>query len=299
MKRILIAGGSGFVGEYLRRLLVSHYFEVYILSTQKSLATQQHVLYWFPYSKEIDLRGIDQFDAIINLAGAGIADKLWTKKRREELLNSRVKTIYFLQELLDRGILKTDYLVQASAIGIYGDRGYEKLDETATSGEGYLSNLTEQWESASQKYTLPHSIVRIGIVFDPYQGAFPKLIMGLKFRFMVIFGNGRQYISWIDIQDLTELIYFLINRKEVGVFNAVSPQPVQYIYLLKKFNSKFGCISIPFSVPAFILKWLIGDFSELFLFSQKVCSRKIEKMGFHFQVKNITSFLKKNRKKWQ
>ena len=299
MKRILIAGGSGFVGEHLRRLLVSHYFEVYILSTQKSLATQQHVLYWSPYSKEIDLRGIDQFDAIINLAGAGIADKLWTKKRREELLNSRVKTIYFLQELLDRRILKTDYLVQASAIGIYGDRGYEKLDETATRGEGYLSSLTEQWESASQKYTLPHSIVRIGIVFDPHQGAFPKLIMGLKFRFMVIFGTGRQYISWIDVQDLTELIYFLINRKEVGVFNAVSPQPVQYIYLLKKFNSKFGGISIPFSVPAIILKWIIGDFSELFLFSQKVCSRKIEKLGFHFQVKNITAFLKKNKKKWQ
>jgi hypothetical protein len=116
---------------------------------------------------------------------------------------------------------------------------------------------------------------------------------------MVIFSNGRQYISWIDIQDLTELIYFLINRKEVGVFNAVSPQPVQYIYLLKKFNSKFGGISIPFSVPAIILKWIIGDFSELFLFSQKVCSRKIEKLGFHFQVKNITSFLKKNKKKWQ
>jgi len=299
MKRILIAGGSGFVGEHLRRLLVSHYYEVYILSTQKSLTTQQHVLYWSPYIKEIDLRGIDSFDAIVNLAGAGIADKLWTKKRREELLNSRVKTVHFLQELLDQGILKTDYLVQASAIGIYGDRGYEKLDETATKGEGYLASLTSQWEAASQKFTLPHSIVRIGLVFDPNQGAFPKLIMGLKFRFMVIFGKGRQYISWIDVQDLAELIYFLINRKEVGVFNAVSPQPVQFIYLLKKFNSKFGGISIPFTVPAFILKLFIGDLSELFLFSQKVCSRKIEKLGFHFQVRILATFLKKNKKKWQ
>jgi len=299
MKRILIAGGSGFVGEHLRRLFVSHYYEVFILSTQKQLTSQQHVLYWSPYKKEIDLRGIDSFDAIVNLAGAGVADRLWTQKRRDELLNSRVESTLFLKELITQGKLKTDFLVQASAIGIYGDRGHERLDETAHQGDGFLAKLTSHWEAATQGLPIPLSIVRIGVVFHPSQGAFPKLVMGLKFRFMVIFSHGRQYISWIDVQDLSELIYFLIQRKETGVFNAVSPQPMQYIYLLKRFNSKFGGLSIPFVIPAMVLRWLIGDLSEIFIFSQKVCSRKIENLGFQFQVRNLATFLKKNKKKWQ
>lgn len=297
-KKVLIAGGSGFVGEHLRRLFVSRYYEVYILSTQKQLSKQEHVLYWAPYTQEIDLKGIDSFDIIINLAGAGIADKLWTKKRKEELLNSRVKSTVFLKDLINSGKIKTEFLVQASAIGIYGNRSHEKLSEEALKGSGRLADITEKWESAIQGLNQPFAIVRIGIVFHPSVGAFPKLVMGLRFKFMVIFGNGRQYISWIDVNDLCELIYYIGTKKITGIFNAVSPQPVQFIYLLKKYNQKFGGISIPFTVPAFLLKWMIGEMSEVFLFSQKVCSRKIEQLGFRFQSSTLAQFLKNNKKKF-
>lgn len=298
MKRVLIAGGSGFVGEHLRRLFVSHYYEVFILSTQKKLATQSHVLFWSPYTQEIDLKGIDSYDIVINLAGAGIADKLWTQKRKEELLNSRVKSTQFLKELIHSGKVKTDFFVQASAIGIYGDRSHEKLSEEAPKGNGRLAEITEKWESAIQGLNIPHAIVRIGIVFHPSMGAFPKLVMGLRFKFMVIFGSGRQYISWIDVNDLCEMIYWIATKKAAGVFNAVSPQPVQFIYLLKKYNQKFGGISIPFTVPAFLLRWVIGDMSEVFLFSQKVSSRKIENLGFKFLSNNLSQFFKNNKKKF-
>ena len=269
MKRVLIAGGSGFVGEHLRRLFVSKYYEVFILSTQRKLSIQSHILHWSPYSETIDLKGIDSFDIVINLAGAGIADRLWTKKRKEELLNSRVKSTLFLKDLINSGKIKTDFLVQASAIGIYGDRFHEKLSEDALKGEGYLAYITEN-----------------------------KLVMGLRFKFMVIFGNGRQYISWIDVHDLCELIYFIATKKATGVFNAVSPQPVQFIYLLKKYNQKYGGISIPFIVPAFLLKWIIGDMSEVFLFSQKVSSRKIELLGFRFVSHSLAQFFKNYKKKF-
>jgi uncharacterized protein (TIGR01777 family) len=298
MKRVLIAGGSGFVGEHLRRLFVSHYYEVYILSTQKKLADQSHVFFWSPYSQEIDLKGIDSFDIVINLAGAGIADKLWTKKRKEELLNSRVKSTQFLKELINNGKIKTDFFIQASAIGIYGNRINEKLPEESPKGNGVLAEITEKWEAALDGINKENAIVRIGIVFHPSMGAFPKLVMGLRFKFMVIFGNGRQYISWIDVNDLCEMIYFIATKKAPGIFNAVSPQPVQFIYLLKKYNQKFGGISIPFTIPAFLLKWIIGDMSEVFLFSQKVCSRKIEKVGFNFHSNNIAQFFKKYKKKF-
>jgi uncharacterized protein (TIGR01777 family) len=298
MKRVLIAGGSGFVGEHLRRLFVSHYYEVFILSTQRKLSSQDHVLYWSPYTEEIVLKGVNEFDIIVNLSGAGIADKLWTKKRKEELENSRIKSTLFLKELINSGKIKTGFFVQASAIGIYGDRSHEKVTEGSAAGNGFLAELTSQWELSIEGLHRPYSIVRIGIVLHPKLGAFPKLVAGLRFKFMVIFGNGRQYISWIDIQDLCEMIFAISTKKMTGVFNAVSPQPVQFIYLLKKYNQKFGGVSIPFTVPAFILKWLLGDMSEVFLFSQKVCSRKIENSGFKFLSKDLSQFFKNYKKKF-
>lgn len=297
-KKALIAGGSGFVGEHIRRLLVSQYYEVYILSTQPKLSSQSHILYWSPSAKEIELKGQERFDLIVNLAGAGVADKLWTKKRKEELLQSRVLSTQFLRELINEGKLQTEFFIQASAIGIYGDRGHEKMIEESAKGDGYLAYITEQWEDAIHGLTIPYAIIRIGVVFHPSQGALPKLVMGLRFRFMVIFGHGRQYISWIDVQDLCDMISYIAKNKLQGTYNAVAPQPIQFIYLLKKYNSKFGGVSIPISVPAFLLRWVVGDLSEIFLYSQRVCSRKIEKLGFVFHSASLKDFFKNYKKKF-
>lgn len=296
-KRILIAGGSGFLGEYLRRMFVSQYCEVYILSTQSKLSQQGHILYWSPYEKKINLKGYNSFDVIINLSGANIASHYWTKARMQELEDSRVLSTQYLVELIQTKKVKVNYFVQASAIGFYGDRESEKLTELSSKGQGFLADITQKWEAAIGSLSIPYSILRIGVVFHPKLGAFPKLIMGLKFRFMMIMGNGSQYISWIDIDDLCRMFYFAVGLQLQGTYNAVAPQSVQLIHLLKRYNKKFGGISIPIFIPSFLLRFILGKFSELFLNSQRVSSQKIVAKGFQFQVSDIPKFLKKYRKK--
>lgn len=297
MKRILIAGGSGFVGDYLRRLYLSEYVEVFILSTQKSLAVQSHIIYWQPYLEQIEWKNNQEFDTVINLSGANIGSSIWTKKRKLELEKSRIESCLFLKKLINRGELKTNYFIQSSAVGFYGDRQFLKLDENETRGEGFLANLTEKWEASLSGLNCPHVILRFGVVFHPVEGAFPKLILGLKFKFLVILGHGHQYISWIDIDDLCRMILFAEDKKLTGIYNAVSRQPIQLFYLLKKIHAKLGGINIPFVLPAFIVRFLLGDFSELFLFSQKASSRKIENEGFKFETPDFISFINKYKKK--
>lgn len=299
MKRILIAGGSGFVGEHLRRKFLSEFAEVYILTTQPRLALQSNFIYWQPYSNRIDWKNNQEFDTIINLCGANIGDKFWTKNRKIELEKSRIESTLFLRKLIEDKQLKTDFFIQFSAIGFYGNRGFFKLGENDTKGDGFLANLTHQWEQTMLDFNCPHTILRLGVVFHPSLGAFPKLIMGLKYRFSVILGKGNQYISWIDVNDLCDLVSFCEKYKLIGVYNAVSPQPVQLFYLLKKVQRKLGGISIPFIVPVCIVRFLFRDFSELFLFSQKVNSRKIEHENFQFKTKNLNEFILKYNKKWR
>jgi uncharacterized protein len=297
MKKILIAGGSGFVGEHLRRTYISQYAEVYILTTQKSLSNQAQFIYWNPEIEEIEWKDIKDFNTVINLAGANIGQKYWTKKRKIELESSRINSSLFLKKLINSQELKTNYFIQSSAVGYYGDRQFLKLDEAETKGEGFLADLTEKWEQSIEGLNCNNVILRLGVVFHPKQGAFPKLIMGLKFKFLVILGKGIQYISWIDIDDLCRLILHCEEHKLIGIYNAVSPQPVQLFYLLKKLKRKLGGISIPFILPAFLVRFLLGDFSELFLFSQKASSRKIEREGFVFETPNFISFIQKYKKR--
>jgi len=298
MKKILIAGGSGFVGEHLRRFFVSKYYEVYILSTQRNLASQSHVIYWNPYQRDIEWKESILFDAVINLAGANIGQKYWTKKRKQELVKSRIESTLFLKELIHHGQLKTNYFIQSSAVGYYGDRGSQILDETSSNGEGFLANLCHDWEQSIEDIVIPYSIHRLGVVFHPKEGAFSKLTLGLKFKILVILGRGSQIISWIDIEDLCAQFFFSIEHQLEGIYNAVAPQPVSYLYLLKKYNQKFGGISMPLVIPSFLVRFVLKDFSEMFLYSQKVSSKKIESLGMKYEVPSFRTFLHYYRKKF-
>lgn len=297
MAKVLIAGGSGFVGENLRRLFVSRYHEVFILSTNYKVCYQSlHNLFWCPRENKIELKGHLEFDLIINLAGANIGSKYWTAKRKLELETSRVESTLFLKQLIQENQLKTSFFIQASAIGFYGSNTERWITEESHVGTGFLANLTSKWEEAIKSIYCPLSIIRIGIVFDPKLGAFPKLIQTLKFRFLIVFGNGEQFISWIDIDDLCELIYHVYTHRQVGIYNAVSPKPIRYFNILQKYNQKFGGISIPIKIPSIILRWILGDFSELFLNSQHISNQKIVDTGFRFSTPELNDFFKKYKK---
>ncbi len=142
MKKILIAGGTGFVGEHLRRSYLSEYAEVYILTTQKSLAHQSNYIYWQPSDSIIEIKQCNQFDIIINLSGANIGEKYWTQNRKKILISSRIDSSLFLTKLIKEGKLITAHFIQTSAIGYYGDRADILLNESWNKRLGRTSTAT-------------------------------------------------------------------------------------------------------------------------------------------------------------
>lgn len=289
MGNILIAGGTGFVGRSLKKHLDKNGYKVYILSSRKS-KLKQDVFYW--NAEENIFEGDDSidFEAVINLAGANIADKFWTKKRKQELEDSRVLTTKFICELINEDRIKTKYFLQASAIGFYGDAKDQILTENSNLGTGFMAQLCDKWEKAVSIDKIPFSIVRISVVLDHKEGAYPKLMMTTPFRFAQIFDGGEAYLSWISSSDLNRMFLFLIDKKETGLFNAVSNTLTYRDFYKKYFDFyKKAYVLIPF--PSIIFKFLLGDFSEIFLNSQRIEKSRILNDGFEFLEDSYEKFL--------
>lgn len=289
MGKILIAGGTGFVGSNLKKHLEENGYEVYILSTQKNKVAQ-NIFYWMPAQEIFEGNESLDFEAVINLAGANIAEKLWTKSRKQELEDSRVLTTKFICKMINEERIKTNYLLQASAIGYYGNAKDQILTENSSLGTGFMAQLCDKWEQAVSLDKIPFSIVRISVVLDHKEGAYPKLMMTTPFRFAQIFDGGEAYLSWISSSDLSRMFLFLINKKETGVYNAVS-NTLTYRNFYKKYFEfyKKAFVLIPF--PSFIFKILLGDFSEIFLNSQRIEKSRILIDGFEFLEDSYEKFL--------
>ena len=289
MGNILIAGGTGFVGSNLKKHLEDNGHEVFILSSQKS-KLKEKVFFW--NAEENIYEGDDSidFEAVINLAGANIADKFWTQNRKMELEASRVFTTKFICKLINEERIRTKYFIQASAIGYYGDAKDQILTENSSLGTGFMAQLCDKWEKAVSLDKIPFSIVRISVVLDQKEGAYPKLLMTTPFRFAQIFDGGQAYLSWISSSDLSRMFLLLINKKETGIVNAVA-NTLTYSDFYKKyfdFNKK-AFVLIPF--PSFIFKFLLGDFSEIFLNSQRIEKSRILNYGFEFFEDSFEKFL--------
>lgn len=291
MKKILIAGGSGFIGDNLRRYLLSKRYEVFILTTNSQKCSSKYEIYWNPEQKVIQLNNDSIFDSIVNLAGANIGEKYWTKKRKKILWDSRIDSTNFLRRLIESNKISCSYFLQASAIGYYGEGNSKVLSEESPKGNGFLADLTAAWEHKVLNLMVPYSIFRFGIVLNTTEGAFKKLILSLNFKIALVFGTGKNYISWIDSLDLVRMLETAIDLKLKGTFNAVSPKPIKNINLLRKYSLFNNLISIPLYVPKWILRLFLGDFSELFLLSQRVSSLKIERTGFVFKISTFDNFL--------
>jgi uncharacterized protein (TIGR01777 family) len=230
------------------------------------------------------------FETVINLAGANIAEKFWTKSRKKELEDSRILSTKFLCKLINDGKIKTNYFIQASAIGYYGNAKNQILTENSKLGSGFMAQLCDKWERAVSLDKIPFSIIRISVVLDHKEGAYPKLMMTTPFCFAQVFDGGEAYLSWISSLDLSRFFLFLIEKKETGVYNAVS-NTLTYRNFYKKhfeFHNK-AFVLIPF--PSFIFKFLLGDFSEIFLNSQRIEKSRILNDGFEFFEGSYEKFL--------
>lgn len=297
-KTILITGASGLIGKALSQTLMAQGHDVRILTTQKHKTLPKPSLktyYWNPLLKQIDQTSLDGVDTIINLAGAPIAQR-WTKSNKAKIRDSRIASLSVLSEAIRSKKHTIKHLISASAIGIYVDsktQYYEEKDDTFNDNS-FLRTVVKNWEAA----TLPFSemginvtILRIGIVLDENLGALPKLMHPVKNFVGAPLGSGDQWQSWIHRDDLVSMFCHVLSKECVGIFNAVSPNPVQQFDLIKTI-AKFlkRPLFLP-KIPEIILKGILGEMSSIVLESQRVCAKKIQSTGFSFKFHEIHAAL--------
>lgn len=287
MYTILIAGGTGLIGRHLSEMLTDQGHTVHLLSRTADPDATYKTFVWDVMKGEIDEAALSSADFVINFAGAGIADKRWTDKRKKLIIDSRVKGNELLAEMLPKFPNVKAY-ISASAIGYYGDRGTESLPESASAGkDGFLAESVVAWEKSIEKVAetgLRTVTIRIGIVLSTKGGALEKLLLPFNFWLGVYFGNGEQIYSWIHIEDLCRIFIMAIEEKEMkGVYNGVAPHPVsnkEFTEITAKALDK-SALLIP--SPSFAMRLAMGEMAAVVLSGSKVVSEKIEKAGFNFQ----------------
>jgi len=294
MTTIGITGGTGFVGRHLTALLLSKGYKVVIFTRnagKHSAAPSVAYAMWNPATGECDATALASIDAIVHLAGAGIADKRWTDKRKREIVSSRVDGTRFLVSALKYHAHHCKALVSASAIGYYGaDNGSGPFAEDSPAAADFLGQTCVKWEKETQKAAefLRTVVFRFGIVLGKESGAFPELAKPMKFGIMPILGSGKQVVSWIHVNDLAAMLCMAIENTLVkGTYNAVAPKPISHKELMKTIAAHMPGVTIPVPVPSWALKIALGEMSVELLKSCTVSSEKIQRAGFTFQYPSI------------
>jgi uncharacterized protein (TIGR01777 family) len=257
------------------------------------VSKQPNVVYsfWSPQEKKFDMGYLKDLDAVVHLAGAGVADRRWTEKRKEEIIRSRVESTEFLVAKLKEHATKCRTLISASAIGYYGHDGLAEMPfaEEAKPHDDFLAHTCTLWEAASNKAQPDFRtvILRFGIVLGKGDGVFPQFANPQKMGVVPILGSGNQVISWIHVHDLCALISWMLQHEFSGVYNAVAPHPVSQKVISKTIATQRGGVKVPIPIPEFALKLMLGEMSNEVLKSATVSSSKIEKQGFSFKYPKI------------
>ena len=296
--KFLITGASGLIGKNLLDKLLKKDIEINILTTSKNLKSNNKKVkkfYWNPEMEIIDSSSILGVSVVINLAGSPIA-QLWTKNAKRSILNSRIKSVELLNMIILENNVKIDQFLCASAIGIYQSSTSLKHDESSNKiSNSFLGNTVKKWESSCDrllKNEIKITYLRIGLVLSKKGGLLKPILHSINFYMGTWFGNGKNIYSWVHIDDLVRSIIFLIENNCKGVYNLVAPNPVtskQFTLTISKILGKK--IIIP-SIPLKIIEFFTGSMSELLLFSQDVCSKKIESDGFKFKYPYLDLALK-------
>ncbi|MBS1488139.1 MAG: TIGR01777 family oxidoreductase [Bacteroidetes bacterium] len=285
-KKILITGASGLIGTRLTALLRKEGHEIIHLSYSLK-KTQGQSYHWNPQTDILDPEAIRNTGIIIHLAGTGIADKRWSKKRKQEILDSRVRSTRLLAKALQQQPHTVKTVICASAIGYYGFGNEDQVfTEADSSGKDFLAEVVRQWEQEADQFQLLNIRVvkiRIGMVLSEKGGALPKMATPIKLGIGAPLGRGNQYVSWIHVDDLCRIFIRAVNdEKMYGVYNGVTDwctnadMTKAIAAVLRK------PLWLP-SVPAFVLKIVLGEMAGLVLKGSKISSEKIKNEGFVFQ----------------
>jgi len=291
MDTVIITGGTGLIGTALSKFLLSRGYEVIILTRnpkqQKNTSPGISYAAWNVKEQTVNEEVFKKADYIIHLAGAGVADKPWTEKRKKEIVESRTKSSELLIKAISGIPNKIKAVVSASAIGWYQQNKGHQSVETDPPATDFLGETCEAWENSIkpiERLGMRLVILRTGIVLSNEGGAFPAFKRPIQYGIAGILGNGKQVISWIHMEDLCRLyLEAMVNTNWSGIYNAVSPAPVNNrnftMALAKKMKGSFF---IPIPVPNFILRMMLGDRSEEVLKNSNISSGKIKQQGFQF-----------------
>lgn len=290
-KTVVITGGTGFIGSHLINGLRRSNYEAVILTRHRdnSESHRDGITYvqWDGHHAGNWVDSLENAYAVINLAGENIFSGLWTEKRKKRILESRVHAGEALTFAAEKVTNKPEIFIQASAIDFYGSHDDEWLDETAPSGESFLSLVTREWEASTKAISaqgIRRKIIRIGLVLGKDGGMIPVARLPFKLFMGGTPGNGNQWFSWIHIEDLVEAILFLLESDtEETVYNLTAPNPLpagDFFSIMGKIMHR--PVWVP--APSFLIKTLLGELGEVMLLSgQRVAPKNIQDAGFIFK----------------
>lgn len=293
MKTILLAGGTGLIGTRLQTMLREKSYALRLLTRTPAGAGQYA---WDPVRGTIDDAALQGVDAVINLAGAGIADARWTPERKKILVDSRVQSARVLREAFQRSGVLPKTWISASAIGYYGNSGEQAMLETdAPVDQSFMVQCCAAWEAAAEEAAalgIRTVILRIGVVLAKEGGALKEIAGPLRFGLGAYFADGRAWYSWIHRDDMCRiLIWALENPQAEGVYNAVAPQPARNKELVKTLAQAMRRPALILPAPAFALRLMLGEMSAVVLNSNLVSSEKLQHSGFLFHFPDLPSAL--------
>ncbi|MBN1598154.1 MAG: TIGR01777 family oxidoreductase [Bacteroidales bacterium] len=291
---ILITGGTGLIGNYLTEYLKDKGYSVRILSRNKRSLSDE-VFYWNPLKKEIDLTSLSGVDVVINLAGAGIGDKIWTRKRKKIIYSSRIESTRLLVDTILEKNIKIKMWINASAIGYYGHKPGEMLNENSYAGEDFLSKLCVDWEQETYRILqrkISLAILRLGVVLSTKDGGLPKFLLPVHLGFNILFGKTQIFLNWIHIADLLMIFEALLKREiKPGIYNAVTPNPVTLKVFNKELAKIIGKKTIKIRIPNFVFKLLPGGMNIIFTNEQYIVPAGLKSEHFNYYFPEINPAL--------
>lgn len=293
--KILISGASGLVGTAATSALRADDHTVAKLVRPGGSAEPGDVR-WDPGTAAVDLAAMDGADALINLSGASIGEGRWTAERKSLLRSSRVGSARVLVDAMAKLQHKPRVLLNASAVGYYGDRGDEVLTESSSNGQGFLAALARDWEAESsrlQSLGVRTVLLRFGVILSTRGGALPKMLTPFKLGAGGRLGSGRQWMPWIALEDVIGAIRMpLGDERFSGPVNVVAPNPVQNVDFTRGLALAVRRPAL-FPAPAFALRLALGEMAnELLLSSQRVKPQKLLDAGFDFRHSDLESALR-------
>ena len=298
MKKILVTGGTGFIGRKVCDTLHNKDYDVNVVSRNPERAKTKleavgEIYGWNPESEQLPPEAISEAEAVIHLAGETITGR-WNSEKKQRIRDSRVLSTRNLVESCANAESKPDVLICASAIGLYGDSGDNSFTEETPPGTDYLAEVCKEWETEAYKASelgIRVVTVRIGLVLGLGGGMLQQVLTPFKIGIGGKLGNGQQWMSWIHVDDVVGIILHALENDSInGALNATAPVPVRNIEFTKALGSVLGKPTI-LPAPYFGLKLMMGEFADFVLLSQKVLPEKTEASGYEFQFKTIDSAL--------